>query len=169
MWVTLLFLYLKKRIVLKQNWQYCLKCVSEGKFSKARPFLTAYNFLNSAEQYLGQTFKLPLRTVGYDNGGYLRETLRQWLQAFCVSVALFGECVCLSIAWAIGWVSLGWVWVRHILDLSSKGQIQGVFLTVILLKFQCQPVRKFWHLELWWDFLCDPILRTFSGFRDFRD
>ena len=124
---------------------------------------------NSAEQYLGQTFKLPLRTVGYDNGGYLRETLRQWLQAFCVSVALFGECVCLSIAWAIGWVSLEWVWVRHILDFSSKGQIQGVFLTVILLKFQCQPVRKFWHLELWWDFLCDPTLRTFSGFRDFKD
>ena len=151
MWITWLYLYLKKKIALKPNWQYCLKCVSEGKFSKARPFLTAYNFPNSAEQYLGQTFKLPLRTFGYDNGGYLRETLRQWLQAFCVSVALFGECVCLSIAWAIGWVSLGWVWVMHILDSrSSKGQILGVFSTVLLLKFQCQPVRKFRYLELVW-------------------
>ena len=68
----------------------CLR--TEGKFSKARPFLTAYNFPNSAEQYLGQTFKLPLRTFGYDNGGYLRETLRQWLQAF-VFLWLFSESV----------------------------------------------------------------------------
>ena len=29
---------------------------------------------------------------------------------------------------------------------------------------KCQPVSKFWHLELfWWDLLCNLILRTFRG------
>ena len=45
------------------------------------------------------------------------------------------------------------------------GFIQGVFCDCRPPRSsKCQPVRKFWHLELfWWDLLWNLTLRTFRG------
>ena len=50
------------------------------------------------------------------------------------------------------------VWIK-------KRDIQGVFCDCRPPKSsKCQPVRKFWNLELfWWDFLYNLTLRTFRG------
>ena len=48
---------------------------------------------------------------------------------------------------------------------ESLMKIQGVFFNWCPPKnSKCQPVSKFWHLELfWWDLLCNLTLRTFRG------
>ena len=56
------------------------------------------------------------------------------------------------------------VW-RMLKALTTSRNLQGGFFYRSALKMtNCQILRKFWHLELfWWNFLCNLTLSHFSG------